>query len=67
MLIFQADFLHQFAQGLCYLHTLPHPVTHGDVKLSNALVDAGLVIKVRINLLSGFISFKIKRHYCTDI
>ena len=34
--------------GICYLHTLPQPVIHGDVKLSNALVDSGLVIKVSL-------------------
>ena len=33
-------------QGLCYLHTLPSLVVHGDVKLANALLDTGMVVRV---------------------
>ena len=51
ILFLQLDFLRQFVTGVAYLHSLPEPVLHLDIKLSNGLVDAGLKIKVSYNFL----------------
>ena len=39
--------MQQMSVGVNYLHTLPTPVIHGDLKLANVLVDNGCVLKVR--------------------
>ena len=35
------------AQGMKYLHTLPKPIIHGDLKSGNVLVDKNYCCKVR--------------------
>ena len=38
--------MEQICQGMSYLQSLPTPVIHGDLKVANVLVDAGIVLKV---------------------
>ena len=38
--------MEQINLGINYLHTLPEPVVHGDLKIANVLVDEGCVMKV---------------------
>ena len=41
----------EIAQGMKYLHTLPKPIIHRDLKAGNVLVDKNYCCKVRWNRL----------------
>ena len=40
--------MEQITLGVNYLHTLPQPVIHGDLKIANVLVGIGCEMKARV-------------------